>query len=153
MKRLVSVVVCVLLLICSASAEELDLSAMTFDELVALREQLNLAIWESEEWQEVTVPAGVWKVGEDIPAGHWTIRPIPNTYILVTYCDKLNEYGKEPAIGWQGWCDNLTARGEKDLTYGEPREVDLDMVDGMYLLNSGTVIITPYTGKPDLGFK
>ena len=60
----------------SAHAEEkkIDLSGLTYNELVELKDQINLAIWECDEWQEVEVPQGIWKVGEDIPAGHWTIR-------------------------------------------------------------------------------
>ena len=50
-----------------------DLSGLSFDELVLLRDQLNLAIWNSKEWQEVKVPIGVWKIGDDIPVGKWTI--------------------------------------------------------------------------------
>lgn len=135
-----------------AQTAGMDLSAMSFAELVALREQINLAIWQSEEWQEITVPPGVWKVGEDIPAGHWVIRPAPETYISVVYCDRLDEFGKAPGKGWKGWNGTLTAM-TSGITVTEPKEVDLDMQDGMYFINRGDCIFTPYTGKPDLGFK
>ena len=152
MKRFFLLLLAISLLITAAAADVPDLSGMSFDELVALRDQLNLAIWNSQEWQEVTVPAGVWIVGQDIPAGHWVIRPAPDTYISVVYCDRLDEYGKAPAVGWRGWSGTLTAK-DKGLTVNEPQEVDLDMVDGMYFINRGTVIFTPYSGKPDLGFR
>lgn len=152
-KLLILSLVISLLLSGSAAADGIDLSGMSFDQLVALRDQLNLAIWNSQEWQEVTVPAGIWIVGEDIPAGHWTIRPLPNSYILVTYFDKLDEFGKGVGAGWRGWGGNLTSRDENDITYGEPREVDLVMEEGMYFKCSQSVIFTPYAGKPDLGFK
>lgn len=32
------------------------------------------AIWNTKEWQEVEVPAGVYEVGVEIPAGEWTLR-------------------------------------------------------------------------------
>lgn len=142
-----------LLLISSAAADPMDLSGMSFDDLVELRDQLNLAIWNSREWQEVTVPAGVWQIGVDIPAGHWTIRPLPGTYVSVAYCDRLDDFGKSVGVGWLGWSGCLTGRGDSDITAGEPREVDLDMVAGMYFINHGTVIFTSYAGKPDLGFQ
>lgn len=152
MKKLFAVLLTVTLLISSA-ASAMDLSGMSFDELVALRDQINLAIWNCQEWQEVTVPAGVWVIGEDIPAGHWTIRPLPNDYVNVTYFDRLDQFGKGVGQGWLGWGGTLTSRGEDDITYGEPTQIDLEMEAGMYFKCSKSVIFTPYAGKPDLGFK
>lgn len=153
MKRLFALFLLLAMLISSAAADPVDLSGMSFDELVQLRDQLNLAIWNSQEWQEVTVLAGVWIVGQDIPAGHWTVRPLPGDYVNVTYFDRLDEYGKSVGIGWRGWGGTLTARGEGDITFGEPTQVDLEMEDGMFFKCSHSVIFTPYAGKPDLGFK
>jgi len=141
----------VLLLAFPAAADELDLSGLSFDQLVALRDQLNLAIWNSKEWKEVTVPAGVWTIGEDIPAGYWTVRPLPGDYVSVTYCDSLDEFGTGVAAGWKGWNGCLTGRDD-DMTASEPHEVSLDMKAGMYFINRHTVTFTPYAGKPDLGF-
>ena len=81
-----------------AEKEEIDLTGMTYDELVALREKLNLAIWESDEWQEVTVPKGVWEVGVDIPAGHWTISVADNGFAAIRYGDALEETGTEVSV-------------------------------------------------------
>ena len=153
MKKLLVFFLAALLICSAAAADPVDLSGMSYDELVALRDQLNLAIWNSQEWQEVTVPAGVWEIGVDIPAGHWTIRPLPGGYVNVTYFDRLDEFGKGVAPGWLGWGGTLTARGENDITYGEPTEVDLEMQEGMYFKCGQSVIFTPYAGKPDLGFK
>lgn len=152
MKNYFALFLSIVLLFSAASADIPDISGLSFDELIALREQLNLAIWESEEWQEVTVPEGVWIVGEDIPEGHWVIRPVPDTYISVVYCNRLDEYGRSPAQGWRGWSGTLTAK-DSGLTVNEAREVDLDMIAGMYFINRGACIFTPFTGKPDLGFK
>lgn len=153
MKRFFLLFLAAALLISSAAADPVDLSGMSFDDLVALRDQLNLAIWNSQEWQEVTVPAGVWIIGQDIPAGHWTVQPLPGDYVNVTYFDRLDEYGKSVGIGWRGWGGTLTARGEGDITFGEPTQVDLEMEEGMFFKCSHSVIFTPYAGKPDLGFK
>ena len=153
MKRFFPVFLAAVLLISCAAADPVDLSVMSFDELVQLRDQLNIAIWNSQEWQEVTVPAGVWIVGQDIPAGHWTVRPLPGDYVNVTYFDRLDEYGKSVGLGWRGWGGTLTARGEGDITFGEPTQVDLEMEEGMFFKCNHSVIFTPYAGKPDLGFK
>lgn len=152
MKRLIILFLSLILLAASAAADPVDLSGMSFDELVALRDQLNLAMWNSQEWQEVTIPAGVWKVGEDIPAGHWTIRPLPGDYVSVAYCDKLDQFGMSPAPGWVGWNGCLTGR-DNDITSSERHEVSLEMTAGMYFICRHTVTFTPYAGKPDLGFQ
>lgn len=153
MKRLFILFLTTLILAGSAAADPVDLSGMSFEDLVALKDRINLAIWNSQEWQEVTVPAGVWVVGEDIPAGHWTIRPLPNDYVNVTYFDRLDQFGTGVGQGWLGWGGTLTSRGEGDMTYGEPTQVDLVMEAGMYFKCSHSVIFTPYAGKPDLGFQ
>lgn len=38
-------------------------------------EYLNIleAMWKSDEWQKVEVPAGVYQIGVEIPAGEWTL--------------------------------------------------------------------------------
>ena len=153
MKRITAMLLALLLVLPAAAAEIPDISGLTFDELVALRNQIDLAIWNSKEWQEVTVPAGVWVVGEDIPAGHWTIRAIPGSYTSVVYCDKLDEFGTNPDVGWRGWNGTLSGHEPVGIYADERTRIDLDMVEGMYFINRTPVIFTPFAGKPDLGFK
>lgn len=153
MKKLIALFLFFVFLSGCAGAEGPDLSGMSYADLVALRDQLNLAIWNSREWQEVEVPAGVWTVGRDIPAGHWTIRPRPGDYVNITYFDRLDQFGKNVGKGWLGWGGTLTGRDEGDITYGEPREVDLEMEDGMFFKCNHAVIFTTFAGKPDLGFR
>ena len=136
-----------------------DISALSYDELVHLRDQINLAIWNSEEWQEVTVPVGIWKIGEDIPAGHWTITPIPDTYCSFWYGDIINESGTDVGYGWDivnGYNASMSTRVNKDGTWKDPERphrVDIVLKDGWYIKASVPMIFTPYSGKPDLGFK
>lgn len=54
---------------------DVDLTGMRFDDLAALRGQVETAILESEEYKEVEVPIGDWYVGEHIPAGEYRIVP------------------------------------------------------------------------------
>jgi len=155
MKKLVLLTLLLIALSVPALAE-VDLSGMSFDELVVLSDQINLAMWNSQEWQEVTVPQGVWKVGEDIPEGHWTIKPVDGVYAYVAYGNTLEANQKEVSYKSKDYyresiyspsC-NIYDQGEDLL------QMDIDAKSGSYIcIESGDVIFTPYTGKPKLGFK
>ena len=153
MKKLIALLLA-LLLPAAALADMPDITGLSYDELVQLKDQINIAMWNSQEWQEVNVPEGVWLVGEDIPAGHWTIRAAHEMgYLYVSVFDKLDEFGKGPAHGAFYWDQDI--RGEKidNKFLMCPTETDVELTDGLYINVSGDTIFTPYSGKPDLGFK
>jgi hypothetical protein len=156
MKRLFALLLAALMLAGSAAADPVDLSGLSFDQLVALRDQLNLAIWNSKEWQEVTVPAGVWTVGEDIPIAHWSISVSPDSstqWVSLIYCDLLDKSGL--GAGNQFDCNIYsyqTIGGPENDRY--PQKISIDLKPNTYIIiEHGSVIFTPYSGKPDLGFK
>lgn len=152
MRRFLSVLLALLLLAPAAlAADPIDLSDMSFDDLVALREQVNLAIWNSQEWQEVTVPAGTWEIGKDIPAGHWTLTPMDNRICYLIYTSELDSSGhgsKRKAIIFDGTLVSATHAQHNDAR----NQIDLSLEDGRFLILDAAVTVTPYTGKPDLGF-
>lgn len=73
------------------SASAVDLSGMSFEELLFLRDQLTAEIMSRPEWKEVTVPAGKYMIGEDIPAGSYSVTSTG----LVSYLAVYYEAGKE----------------------------------------------------------
>ena len=158
MKKLLAVFVVLLVAFSSVAMADgnIDLQGMTFDELVALKDKINLAIWNSNEWQEVTVPQGVWKVGKDIPAGHWTIKT-EASYATITICTALDETGHDVDIWASDFYDYKQIRNPKGKYFDETSdksEADYDLKDGTYLIiDNGNVVFTPYAGKPSLGFK
>ena len=155
MKRFVALVLVLLSMVSVASAETIDLSGMTYDELVALKDQINLAIWNSNEWQEVEVPQGVWVVGEDIPVGKWTIKAADGMTASVEWGNQLEASGvslsSKGSIREYGFLYSTSySRYEK----GNTTEVTWDLKEGQYLIvNSGIAVFTPYSGKASLGFK
>ena len=159
MKKLVALFLAIVLSAGSALAEGIDLSGMSYDELVALKDRINLAMWQSDEWQEVTVPQGVWKVGEDIPAGHWTVKCITekkcyNTQI--SWGEALTEGGT--SIAWRGRYDILVTVKNPEYKYyeydGSITEYSFTVQDGDYIIiDDAPAVFTPYQGKPSLGFK
>lgn len=150
----VLVLLAALVLIASAAAAEVDLSGMSFDELVELAHQVDQAIWASDGWQEVTVPPGTWKVGEHIPVGKWTIKAPDKDAVLVTYCQAIDAAGG-PSIMWpsaytQQWIYSETHPSGAD----EVHQITFDCAEGMYVvIQKGNAIFMPFTGKADLGFK
>lgn len=75
MKKLLALILILVCVTSFAAAESIDLSGLSFDQLMELRNKLNAEIISRAEWKEVTVPAGTWIVGEDIPAGTYSITP------------------------------------------------------------------------------
>lgn len=135
-----------------AAFADVDLSGMSYDELVALKDQINMAIWNSAEWQEVEVPQGVWEVGADIPAGKWTIKAVPggNTYIKVgtTLEDGGTDVDSDFTV-------DIYDRGHYGYKEGqELTESTITLEAGQYInIKFANAIFTPYAGKPSLGFK
>lgn len=153
MRRFLSALAALLLAASPAlAADPIDLSGMSFDDLVALREQINLAIWNSQEWQEVTVPAGTWEIGKDIPAGHWTIKPANDFVCSIYYCSELDELGHSAKFSFDGYLTENLVRPTSAYFNGGISEIDLVMEPGHYFINDIDAIFCPYIGKPDLGF-
>ena len=153
MKKLITLLLILAMLLPAAVLADLpDISGLSFDELVQLKEQINLAMWNSQEWQEVTVPAGTWKVGEDIPVGHWAISIVGHGLTTVWYCEQVDELG-EPVCWGAKYTYKRVASEDFKSSETYPTVIDYDAADGWYLYFDKAVIFTPYTGKPDLGFK
>lgn len=133
------------------------LDGLSYDQLVSYRDALNLAIWNSEEWQEVTVPQGLYKIGADIPAGHWTfaIADIGGVPYL-QYGDQLE--GNKKEVSFMGNIYYAEQLRGPDSSYYDPKHdlltLDLILEEGCWLeVSNSPVKVTPYAGKPDLGFK
>ena len=95
MKKLITICItfALVLALIPAAFADWDLSDLTFDDLIALRAQVQLEMMSRGEWEEVEVPQGVYKVGEDIPDGSWTIKCGGQNYTSVSVGDKLKENG------------------------------------------------------------
>ena len=150
MKRLLTAILILAMLLPAAALSDLpDISWLSYEELIQLKEQITLAIWDMQEWHDVVVPAGFYVVGEDIPAGHWTIKYSPGEYSLVEYFLTTDATGKRPAdimtdYYYEGVCDptNIMASSYK------LKEFDLDLKAGYHVvINYGSVIFTQFTGR------
>lgn len=144
-----------LLWIPALACAEIDLSGMTYEELVMLKDRINLAIWASDEWQEVEVPKGVYEVGTDIPEGRWTVKAPEKGDARIYWGDALDESGVNLSYYGRVWeLERLVHPDYRYYEKGDATEVTWDLKEGHYIIvDEGVAVFTPYAGKPSLGFK
>ena len=87
MKKFLSFLLAVLLLVPICACAEVDVKALSTDELIKLRASIVDELMARGEMKSANVPAGEYTVGEDIPAGSYSIT---TDQILVTVI--INEY-------------------------------------------------------------
>ena len=141
MRKILLVVLAILLMTPAfASAETIDLDSMTWAQLKVLYGKVANELWSREETQEVEVPAGIYKIGTDIPAGKWSIYPHPNLYVSMTYGKELNSSGT--SVSWLGSGDYKGFAGKNNWRYteGEPDNWTITLKAGYYIEFDGTVI-------------
>lgn len=132
MKKLVSFALSLALMACAipAFADGPDLQSMSDDELVSLRDAINAEL-ASRNFQEkeVTVPPGRYKVGEDIPAGTYTV----------------SKTGAMPAM-----VTTYTSSGDYDLVYNISADTPigkLQLAEGQSIeISYDSVLFSPYKG-------
>jgi len=133
MKKVLVLLLVFVSLVSAASAEGFNLSAMTTEELVSLRDAANaeLAV-RNFQTKEVVVPTGEYTIGVDIPAGVYTLINSENrTSLISTY----------------------ETDGSLDLTFNVSQEKSvgkLELIDGQKIeIIFDSIVFKPYEG---LGF-
>ena len=150
MKRLL----CVLLILCAVPvfvfAEDIDLSALSFDELRTLQTRISNELTTRPEWKNVTVPEGFYTIGVDIPAGKWEIRCGEKSeygYVSINYGNSVNSSGASLTFPYD-WIGLLYRDGEEY----KMEKVVLDLKEGYYIeIQYGQAVFT-IPEKVDLGF-
>lgn len=155
MKRVLLIVFVVAVLIPSVCfCDSIDLSALTLEELSALRDRCQYEMMSRDNWKEVTVPIGVYKIGEDIPAGHWTMRAKKDSvmgFASITYCTALDQTGKSADImNTAFWYTSTIAFEGSELV--DKASDDLDLKEGYIIIEYAPVVFTRYEGKPSFSF-
>lgn len=148
MKKVVAILLLFACMIPISALADIDLSDMSFDELVELKEKIDLAMWQSEEWKKVIVPQELWIIGINIPAGHWTIKAQDGERIKIQYGESV--YNR---VQWEisEYVFSPTYEFYKE-EYG-PTQIDIEMEDGHYLkVDLGSAVFYPYYGKPSFEF-
>lgn len=155
MKRTICIVLAFVLVLAFAPAAfaDVDLSGLTFDDLVALKDQINRAMWDSADWQEVDVPQGIWEVGRQIPPGKWTIRCNTDGFSQIAVGDGLRDNGTKVTFPPKA-STTVYDPDAKTYSVGDSTEWTVDLHEGEYVeITWSSVIFSPYSGAPELGFK
>lgn len=133
-----------------------DISSLSLAELAALKNRIQYAMLQTNEWQAVTVPVGVYRVGAEIPAGTWTVKcenKVGKT--IIQWGESLKDNGEN--IAYNGRYSTFNAvYNPNDYWYqaGAMTEYTFTVYNGDYIIiDNGAALFTPYAGKPDLGFK
>lgn len=142
MKKMLSSLMILCLLTVPAFAE-IDLSGLTFEELIELRAQCQMEMMKRDEWKEVQVPQGVWLVGKDIPAGDWIIKcaDVGRTNVSMRICVfKWGEgYPKDESFEYKKTFGKITVANPENKYYeeyenGTPTEAKVHLEDGQYVV-------------------
>lgn len=161
MKKLLAIVLIIAMLIPAACAEmdfsdliTLDLSNLTLEQLILLREKIELTMWGTDDWQAVVVPQGVYQIGVDIPAGKWTIAATEGNFSFIYIGNAVKPDGEVDIKGERSLYQRIDDKAysgfdeNKDLP-----SFDVELADGYYIqIKYSSAIFTPYIGK-NLGFK
>lgn len=65
---------------------------MSYNDLITLQKNLVKEIMSRPEWKEVKVPAGTWKVGEDIPAGTYGVSTKSVLVTMTVYKSESKDF-------------------------------------------------------------
>lgn len=130
------------LLVSISSAETIDLSGLSYDELVSLSSRITAEIMARPEFKKVIVPPGAYKVGVEIPAGKWTITASEGM-CEVYWGKSLDEYGVE--IPYSDQIDDLDDWGSKS-------SVTWNLVEGTYIVVSRNAVTFTPAVPTSLGF-
>lgn len=108
---------------------------------------------ENTEGKSIIVPAGFYKVGEDIPAGDYCLTYDTNgkdNCVYFKYGTKINKYGND----FDGY--NYDSFSIYDIKYknysGETSYVNITLFDGMYVKFERSITFTIGKRKANLGF-
>ncbi len=146
MKRKSLIIIIVLLmglfLVRLSLAANYDLSGFSYEDLISLQSQISKEIMSRPEFKKVIVPPGSYKVGNEIPAGKWTITATEGM-CEVYWGKSLDEYGVE--VPYDDRIDDLD-------DWGSNSSVTWNLTDGTYIvINRNAVTFSP-AAAVTLGF-
>ena len=99
MKKVLAAVLALVLVCSVALAEGIDLKAMSVDDLIALKTQIDGELMSRGEIKSVPVPPGEYICGVDIPAGSYKITAHSYLLIVKNGYEAMNTINAGESIG------------------------------------------------------
>ena len=150
MKKVFTFILILIVLFSVALAENIDLSSLSYGELISLINQAQLEIMKSDKWQEVEVPPGTYIVGKDIPAGQWTISVHDSGYVDFEIGTAIKKNGEIDYMSCLDDYKHITLIGKSSFLYteGNTTSYSLELLDNWYVvITTGSIIFNPYKGN------
>lgn len=146
MKRYISIMCVVFFIILFsvpiAYAEQVDLSSLSYEQLMELNTEIQSEIMSRPDFKKVLVPPGAYIVGKEIPAGKWTITATEGM-CEVYWGKQLDEYGVE--IPYEYRIDDLD-------DWGNNSSITWNLIEGTFIvIERNSVTFTPAIAA-NLGF-
>ena len=134
---------------------DVEVDEYTLEELAELKNDINLALWNSYSWDKVLVPSGIYTVGENIPEGEWKVEPPSESTILIKYGSSLNKHQMNLDVSYDGWFKVLASEDSNYYSKGDETKATLKMDADYYVcLNNGIYAwFSPNAETVSLGFK
>ena len=111
MKKILALVVLLAILVTTAASadsldvEHVDLTSLSFDELTVLQIRIGDEMVKRPEWFPTEIPAGIWVVGEDLPAGKYSIE-LPDDVTVAQFRvwgAKIGDYSANGGLVYSIW--------------------------------------------------
>lgn len=102
MKKIFALVLALILLVPAAAVtadDDLDMKKYSYSQLEVIYRMIAHEMMTRPEWKRVTIPVGIWTVGEDIPAGAYSFRATPDGVSnVILWREKKGDYSNNGLI-------------------------------------------------------
>ena len=142
MKKVLSLILALVLLIGSVALADIDLTGMSFNELRILYEQVQQALINTKQGGTVKVGSGLFIVGKDIPSGKWSITAEEGGHVFLSVYKSFDETRNEgKGIFTYDW---IYSPSHRSYDEGDTTEMTVYLQDGYCVeITSGSVLFTP----------
>lgn len=123
-------VISMMLSVCGAFALEIDLSKYSKEELIELNALIAKEMLDRGFEKQATVPVGKYIIGQDLPAGTYTLKPAKDGFKIRVYSD-VNHTGDYEWIH-SDYVSSDEYIGKIELLDGQVLEIDANVVFILY---------------------
>lgn len=151
MRKVIALIMSILMIIlASVAVADVDISNLSYEELVALVNEAQMLMMKSDKWQVVDVPPGTYLVGKDIPAGQWQLSVYDESYVDFEIGTAIKDNGEIDYMACYQDYKHITLKGKRCVLYseGDTTTYSIELKDGWYVvITTGSILFSPFTGN------